>query len=193
MISETKTTTCTNSTSCPLVNPFSHMDKKAFKQYKLESRKILIRSFIITFVIGVIYALISPPDGIIDPFFIAPLSIIFIIVLVVTQTKLRAKYKIPNVYRNFPNHTYYEHKPFYRRSNTNEFDPGVLGSRAWAADKFIKRMHEQKCFYSFPSILSLISFFISSRRAVSRDSPEFLSCFFSAITALIFCSLANPL
>jgi hypothetical protein len=124
------------------VNPFGHLDEKTLQQYKIEARSILIRSLVITIALGTIWALISPPNGIIDPFFIAPLFIIFIIVLVVTQSKLRTKYKIPNVYQNFSNHTYHEQKPFYRRSNTNEFDPSVLGSRAWAADKFIKRICE---------------------------------------------------
>lgn len=128
---------CLNNTAYPLVNPLGHMDKKTFNQYQLEARKILIRSFFITGVIGIIYALISPPDGIIDPFFIAPLVIVGVFIYIISKSKLNAKYKILDVYRsNKINFSSKDHRHLNIGSNfNNSTNPTYPGTAAWTSRK----------------------------------------------------------
>ena len=132
-----KTKTYINNTSCPLVNSFGHMNKNAFKRYKQKTHKALIHSFIITLVIGVIYALISPPNSIIDPFFIAPLFIVFIVMLIVIQLKLNAKYKILNVYRGDSIDS--SARRYWRSNNSFNFNdstnPVYPGTASWISRK----------------------------------------------------------
>ena len=92
---ETKSTD-TNKTPHPIAN----MDEKTYQQYKLEAHKTLVRSAIITAIVGVLWSLVIPPLSILFALFIAPVGIVGIFVYLISLSKLNIKYKIPNVYRS---------------------------------------------------------------------------------------------
>ena len=143
---ETKNTP-TDKTPCPVVNLSGTMDAKPYQQYKLEVRKILVRSAIfpiISIVAWPIYALIYGHAGIIN----FPIMHLAILLgggfYIISKARLYAKYKIPTVYygnnfsfskdgydRSSPNCNPFSSDPF--RDN----NPTYPGTAAWHARRML--------------------------------------------------------
>jgi hypothetical protein len=117
--------------SHPVVNSLETMDEKTRQQYTAEAHNILIHSFIITVITGIIWALISPPLSVINPLFIAP---VLIFIYIIKKSKLNTKYKITNVYLD-PHYDFINNNKIhqFRSLDTSDLDPGLLGSGAWTA------------------------------------------------------------
>lgn len=136
---ETKNTSIDKS-STTVINSPGAMDEKTYQQYKLDSRKILVRSAIITAIVGALWSLVIPPLSILFALFIAPVGVVGIFVYLISLSRLNIKYKIPNVYRNngisFSKDIYHWHATnnnFLSNDPFRDNNPTCPGTASWHA------------------------------------------------------------